>query len=234
MGKTMNSEEIRLELINDMGEDLGTVFYHLRNRLLDCFFLWQDYKTLYFDKKERVEILNNAAAQFFGRIQKILQDKVVLDLCKLSDPAGIKKNGEELYNISYNRVMELVTESLHEEMAEVNDNLNSAISELKHHRHKRIGHNDFKTAESIRKSELKGITVEAIDKVFGLMQDAFNIIINHYQNATTPFHYLESHPSAKGLLYVLHDGLEARKERQERFINGNYTEQDVKRRTLQL
>lgn len=231
MGKTLTSEERRLELINDMGEELGTVFYHLSNRLMECFFLWKDFKYLFVEENGRVDILNNSAPLFFANVQRIFRDKVVLDLSKLADPAFDNRGNE---NVTYARIIELVDKDLSEELDAKNKQLGELIGELKHHRNKRIGHNDLTVAEMIRKSELPSINSDTIDKVFLCIQEQFNMIINHYQGATTPFHFLEEHPSTRGLLYVLYDGLESRKKRQERFRNRTHNEDDLNRRKLRL
>lgn len=230
MAKIESPDKLLESLIVAMGEEQGKRFYHFRNRFLEICFLWKDYDFLFVQKKDRVELLEKAAPRFFGNVQRIFRDRILLDLAKLIDPVG---SGQKI-NVSIQSLFSVMDKDLIDNIQDDLDLVVSDCESIKEHRNKRIGHNDLITAERIRKAKLQKVPLKEVGRVFAHMERIFNAIQKHYQCATTPFVLLEEDPSTRCLLYVLYDGLAENDKRWQRLSEGIETSDDAERRFLRL
>ena len=87
-----------------MGNDLGNLFYELDNEFCRACLKWQEQEEL-FSTPENVALLNRTAPAFFGSLQRILFEDVLLQICRLTDPV---KTGEQ-ENLSLERLRALIT-----------------------------------------------------------------------------------------------------------------------------
>lgn len=70
-----------------MGPSLGPFYHALYNDVVWLHAKWQQYRKLFADSPEGVELLNSVAGFFFVVIDRVLWDDVLLHLARLVDPA---------------------------------------------------------------------------------------------------------------------------------------------------
>jgi hypothetical protein len=79
-----SSEEVLEHYVSDMGPNLGPVFHRLWN---DCVWLhlkWREYRSVFGSSEERIELLNSAARGFFGIVQDVLWQDILLHICRFT------------------------------------------------------------------------------------------------------------------------------------------------------
>lgn len=134
-------------------------------------FAWQEFQSLYLAGLDRIDLLNSVAGGFFGLIQHILLDSLLLNLSVLSDPS---KSGE-FENLSFDRLADEFESELRAKGAwsEANDLLakfHDAVKDFKLHRNKRIAHGDVAT----QATPLGGVKLGQLRGAVQLAFDTFN------------------------------------------------------------
>jgi AbiU2 len=107
----MSSEEGRDELkqtrVDAMGAELGTRYHALGTELVWLNAKWQEFEALYAHSAARIDLLNEAAAYFFGQLQSTMWDDILLHLARLTDRS--KSFGKD--NLTIQGLDELITDS---------------------------------------------------------------------------------------------------------------------------
>jgi hypothetical protein len=80
------AEEAKQANIATMGRSLGEVYSALWQGLAIIFVYWKDYVELFGTKPTRIDILNQAAPQFFRMLQDELWGMSLLHIARLTDP----------------------------------------------------------------------------------------------------------------------------------------------------
>jgi hypothetical protein len=97
MAITRSPEEVLEHYKLAMGPGLGPAFHRLWN---DCVWLhlkWCEYRSVFGSSEARVDLLNTTARGFFGIVQDVLWQDVVLHICRFTDPA--KTAGRETLSL---------------------------------------------------------------------------------------------------------------------------------------
>jgi hypothetical protein len=86
--QTQTAEEAKKIHIAKMGQPLGEVYSALWQAVTIIFVYWKDYVELFGTKRKRIDILNQAAPQFFRMLQDELWGMSLLHIARLTDPGG--------------------------------------------------------------------------------------------------------------------------------------------------
>lgn len=65
MAEERSTEQMKMFCIEKMGPELGSVFNALRNELVWLHVKWHQYRELFGEKPERIDLMNDAAPLFF-------------------------------------------------------------------------------------------------------------------------------------------------------------------------
>ncbi len=71
-------EEIRDRHIESMGEDLGELFFLLKQEIFRLYLQWNEYADAFGAKESRIELLNSVAGGFARSVQDALWADVLL------------------------------------------------------------------------------------------------------------------------------------------------------------
>jgi len=82
----LTSEESLEKYINEMGQDLGSVFHALNDELAWLYMKWGEYLELFGTKPTRIDLVNQAAGPFFRVVQDTLWEDTLLSIARLIDP----------------------------------------------------------------------------------------------------------------------------------------------------
>ena len=77
-------QDNRAQFIGELGSVVGDEYYKLYSYWVDARFQLEEYKKLFGDRVT-VEMLNAVGAQFFGNIQQIMLDNLILHITRLTD-----------------------------------------------------------------------------------------------------------------------------------------------------
>jgi hypothetical protein len=133
---------------------------------------WKIFTQLYLKSEERITLMNDIAPTFFGIIQRMFVDDLILGVSRLLDPAKTNKKNE---NISLARLMDSIRiagrDSLCDSLAIKMDSLKENENSVRSARDKRVSHNDYTTLLNEKANALPDITREQIDAMLTCLHE---------------------------------------------------------------
>jgi hypothetical protein len=207
MAITMTADEVAASYKEVMGHELGGIFHELRNQTISLYWNWSEYVELFGSTPERVDILNKAAGSFFFIVQNALWRDYLLHICRLTDAA--KTTGKA--NLSIRCLPDLV-------------DLEKGFA--RDWRNRRLSHYDLQVALGRAAEPLAPASREHVREAITALGELVNYLSLQYRGSTTIFDLPESGGSAKSLLYVLREGIEAECARRNRIRSGVATNDD--------
>ena len=207
------AEEVRLELVDRMGERLGPVFYLLLRETAGIHVRWSEFKQL-FAEASNIETMNATAPIFFGRLQGTLFSEVVLQLCRLTDsPRSAGRT-----NLTIRSLPPLVgDERLREEIQDLVDTAVKSSEFARARRHKQLAHLDLESALKPDLNPLPPATRTLVDGALRALRAVLNRVELTYTGS--PIAYEDSIPARQGaaaLLYFVRAGRESERIRRPR------------------
>jgi hypothetical protein len=222
------AEQVKEDLIEHMGQEVGEVFFLLKQELFQIYVQWNEYMEAFGIKEERVNMLNQAAGGFFKCVQDALWLNVILGLCRVTDPAKIGKN----QNLSIDGLSHLIEHELCTQMKQHIDAVNDKIKFARDWRNRRYAHSDLglakdKTATPLEPASRKDV-IDALDTIVSVM----NEVEYHYMKCTTLYSEAKNHQNVVALLSVLDDGFRFDKERKEQMKLGSFSAKYIRSKDL--
>lgn len=86
MAENLTPEQVRAAKLAAMPAPLGELHHTLYNELAWLHLKWQDFRALFANSEQTVELLNQTAPIFFHHLQRALWEDVLRHLCRLTDP----------------------------------------------------------------------------------------------------------------------------------------------------
>lgn len=218
MNRYRTAPETKQYYIEQMGEPLGALFYALWQEVAWLHLKWQEYVELFGKKPSRVDLLNKAAPLFFRVVQDTLWDDILLHIAKLTDPP--KSAGKP--NLTIRRLPELVG---NQELDSLVEKALEATEFCRDWRHRRIAHRDLDLALAQNAQPLAVASREKVREALAAIDGVLNWVEQHYTGGVTYFSPVVTPPGgAETLLYVIHDGLKAREQREQKVRQGDYSD----------
>lgn len=173
-------DEILKGYISALGEDFGRSYVHAFDEWCDLWVTWKQFRNLFCSGPERVELLNQAGAEFFYRVDRVFFEAVLLALCRLTDPAATGKR-KNLSVMLFQQFMD--TQARKDHMAETLAAADASTHFARDWRNRRVGHNDYGLkigrAEPLEKATI-GLADIAIQSIF----EVFSYISREYMSVT--------------------------------------------------
>jgi hypothetical protein len=197
------AEHVRL-----MGEPLGIVFDALYVELVWLNVKWAEYIELFGTDRERVDLLNRAAPNFFGIIQQVLFEHIVLAVARLTDP--VRSLGKE--NLTVRELPDLVRSEIKGSVQKVVEDAKAQTEFCRQWRHQHIAHKDRALAlELAHANPLPDATRQKLRMALRSVADILNTVLEGYGCAPTSFeHTIPALGGAGSLLDVLDSGITGR------------------------
>lgn len=140
--KSRGMNEIVKEQYQELlGGKFGEVFYELHAAWLLALARYDEFNRL-FGSRKHVDHLNAIGGGFFGDVQYIFWDDLILRLCRLTDRVGTGRKR----NLTIQIVPELCGASLRAEIQDVVERAVEAAGFARDHRNRRIAHEDYALA----------------------------------------------------------------------------------------
>jgi AbiU2 len=225
----ISAEEILEQCTRCMGADLGCIYYALRNDVIRLQMKWNQYRLLYAASPQQIELLNQAAGHFFGLIQEIMLEDVVLHLARLSDRE--RTAGRD--NLSLQRLPALVLDGkLASEVAELTKRALNACKFTRDWRNRHLAHRDLNLALASSVDPLPGVSRAEIETALVSIRSVLNRISKHYMDSETAYQLVIANGrDASALIRYIGSGLRADEKRLERWKNGEFLPEDIENRT---
>ena len=210
-----------------MGDDLGTIYFHLWNDIIGLNNRWDIYSLLFRKSDKRIALLNETADLFFKTLWHSLFEDVVLQLARLTDPprTGKHKNGQE--NLTVKLLPDLVLEEFKAEVELLVRDVIDKASFARAWRNKALAHSDLKHKIDPDANPLPGITYSQVDKALESLSELMNGIDLHYNRSESRYKLIESETTVESLITYLHKGWKEEQALQERINSGNWRPEDL-------
>ena len=172
----MSADEVEVELINELGPDLGRALFLLQNQIYELDSLNRTWRYLYVENEERFNLLQESAPDFFRSLDRILHHSLLLGISRLLDPSKTMKKS----NLSMHFLTEMLPEPTKSKYTFILTKAKNASEFARDWRNKIIAHKDFYTAfhgsNVLSSSALKinsaiEVIVEALNKVHSDLRD---------------------------------------------------------------
>ena len=216
-------EEVEQQYVDSLGRDLGRIHHLLVNECSWLHWKWGEYVTLFGSRPERIDLLNQAAGAFFRIVQDSLWEDVLLHISRLTDPP--KSAGKD--NLTLQRLPQLVAP---EARAEVQRLLSECLAKsefARDWRKRHIAHRDLHLALDERSVPLAEASRLAVGDALESIAKLLNVVESYYLKSEVAYELTSPLENAESLLYVLRDGIDARKRQQRRFETGQLDPEDM-------
>ena len=184
MAECKTAEQVRDDHLRVLGPDLGALYHALHDEVIWLHGKWQQYRILFAESEERIELLNGVAGFFFRVIQDVLFENVVLHIARLTDPT--QSVGKD--NLTLFRLAEFVKEpKLALEVKSLAERAKAAATFARDWRNRHLAHTDLALALGDQAKPLPPISRERIDAALAAAALVLNRIESHYWQSEVAF-----------------------------------------------
>ncbi len=196
-----NSSERLARYTEHFGDKWGSLFHALES---DHFWLrlkWQEARAL-FRSEARVDLLNRAARDFWGMMQQVLLEDILLHISRLTDPP--RSAGKD--NLTVQRLVDLHWAN-RERLTALVDEAVSASSFARPWRNRSLAHRDLELATGIAASPLPPATAEDVGASLSALDALFAGALQMEFGTQLDPEIVVGGEGAEDLLLVLRGGL---------------------------
>jgi hypothetical protein len=222
---SVSAEELRERCVNDLGEEFGAAYYAISQDITWLHAKWAHYEQLYTRSPARLRVLNRAADHFFGFLQGMLLDDLLLQLARLTDPP--KSVGKE--NLTLQMLPNLITDPTLKNIVKTRVTAAlDACSVAREWRNRRLAHNDLALKVEASPTPLPKFTYQDIRTSLGAVREVLDPIEEKYWNSETKYEHVITGPGdGDALVYWINTGLKAQDRRHERLRQGKPLPEDL-------
>lgn len=217
------SEETLDTYKKQMGNELGELFHALAHELQWLHWHWKQYRELYGENPQRIEILNETAPFFFFVVQRVFFEDACLGIAKLiASPKSLGKD-----NLTIQRLPPLINDpGLRDEVRDlIGKAVNSAAFAVEW-RNRYIAHQDLELALNQSAHPLATASRTHVEDALHALRNVLNCVEVALCDSESAYETLAGVRDAESLLYVLRDGIRIEKERQARWAKGEFHKDD--------
>jgi hypothetical protein len=211
MADTYSQEEVRARYIAKMGAELGELQYLLWHDVTWLQLKWVEYRELFAAKSTRIDLMNETAPAFFGRLQDVLWEDVLLHLSRLTD-APVMSGKQNLTVRQYPRLVAnlSIRDSVEARLARVMETTKFAQD----WRNRFLAHRDLLHAQDPTAKPLESGSRASVQAALAAIRDLMQVLENHFTHNDVGYQDVDSAAGgAWDLLFHLELGLEAKQAR---------------------
>ena len=155
-----------------------TSFEIIDNEVVHLHYCWNVFRNVYAEEKN-INLLNRFDGQFFGVVQNLYWDSILLHISRLTDKEYNGSNRNLSLSTIYNEIENEIDDSVKDDLNNKTIKINELVKKVRFHRSKRIAHKDLKSVFNDSKFESKGISRNDIEEILKLIRDYMNIVLTH-------------------------------------------------------
>ena len=156
----------------ELGSEFGRVYFELWRGWSSAVVRLAEYRALY-SNPDNVDLLNRFSGHFFGVLQTIMWDDLLLCVTRLTDPARTGRNE----NLSIARLAYYCEDpELREKVEEGIEQATGAARFARDWRNRRISHTDLSRIMEADKDPLANATIEKVTAALDAVHNVLNII----------------------------------------------------------
>lgn len=184
------------------------MYFALLDDVIALHEVWYQYRVLFSESDEHIDVLNGAAPYLFGMIQDLMWKDVALHIARLMDPPSSGKGRD---NLTLPALAEVISPpSLRGEVSALVDRAKVASHFAITWRHKRLAHSD--RAHAMGTATAPDVTEEKVQAALVAVGGVLNAVSLHFWKTHTDFTPTVS-SDARSLLHFLREGLKSQATR---------------------
>jgi hypothetical protein len=214
-------EQVEKHHLAVLGSDIGPLYHALHNEVIWLHAKWKEFRKLYGTSEERVNLLNQTAGFFFGVVEDVLWNDVLLHITRLTDPS---KQGE-YQNLTLFRLPSVLANG--ELKSEISRLLNQARTDsefARDWRNRRIAHLELGTA--LKGEATMRASRENVEKVLSIFRDILNAFRRKFFHDEFAFEDVVVTGDADSLLHRVKFALQSEQQRMDRHRSGRAIPED--------
>ncbi len=226
MAENKAAEQVRDEHLQALGPTLGPLDHALHAEVTWLHAKWKQYRILFAESPERIELLNGVAGFFFHVIQKVLWEDVVIHIARLTDPP--KSVGKD--NLTLLRLAAAVqVPALSLEITNLVEQARTDAEFARVWRNRHLAHRDLELAVDDRATPLPGISRENMERALAAVREVLNKIEGHFWQSEVAFTHFLARDDAESLTYYLKVAVDAESRQRERLLQGRAVPEDFEK-----
>jgi hypothetical protein len=222
--RRLTASEVEQQYVAKMGAKLGKNFFWLINDYSILCMKWQGYLTLFGTRKERVDLLNKSARVFFGLLQHIMWNDILLSISRITDsPETCGKKNLTVHclpGLVDGELQSVVTAALRS----ISENCKFAVD----WRNRLIAHRDRLLAPKEPARPLAEANRQNVNDATESIAFLLNAVQKHYGLPEDMFDLIGAELDAENLLCMLRDGIYYDELQHKSLINGEVHLNDLK------
>jgi len=192
-----------------LGLPLGPIYNALYNEVVWLHAKWQQYRILFVESQERLDLLNGTAGFFFSVIQKVLWEDILLHIALLTDrPQSSGKDNLTLLQL----IPALQASPIATEIETLVKQAEKHAEFARDLRNRHLAHRDLHLATNDQATPLSEVSRENIEHALGAMRAVLNKMESHFWQSEVLFTRFLAPDDAESLVYYLKVGLDAEKQ----------------------
>jgi len=217
MGSTHTAEEVRDQCIAAMPPPLGELYDDLRNQLTWIHLKWNDFRSLYADSEETVNLLNEAAPDFFHNLQRMMWEDVLLHICRITDRSKVA--GKDTLTV-LRLAKSTPDQSLKQVVESLADDVTLTTKFARDWRNRRLAHHELPPQAGQSSKPLAHASRQNVEDALAALRAIMNAVSQHYLNSTTGYEYsIEALGGIAALVSRVRLGVEAHRAELDRLRN---------------
>jgi hypothetical protein len=193
-----------------LGYDLGEIYQALIHEVKWLHLKWKQYRILFADSQERIDLLNRAGGTFFFIIQEVLRDDVMMHIARLVDPKR-NKDKENLSLAQLASAVQVKAPNISGEIFRLVSEARKKAHFVEDWRNRRLAHTSLDVALRRKAKTLPGIELEQIEGFLRALRDVLNKIMSHFWNGTHAFEIIYADGDAEYLVEFIRRAVDAKK-----------------------
>jgi hypothetical protein len=188
------------DYVSTLGKELGPYFYALHRAVVELHIVWQQYRQLFGEDAETIDVLNKNAALFFQIIQDELWDSVLLRIAALTDAPEMR--GRK--NLSIRALPALMPNvELTDEIQKLCDEALKETEFAREHRNKRIAHNDHDYHVNRAAVSLNGISRAKVELMLDTIRKVMAVVNSKLRDVDCRYDIFIDYSGARALVHKL-------------------------------
>lgn len=170
--------------------DLKIIYSKLRRKVSHLNVVWKDYLLLFYSDETNIDILKRSGQTFFGNLQKVMFEDLILQISKLMDKKEFTKKKEKNYNLSFDYLIHLLNGNHYntDTIYFIFQELETKYVDFNLWRDKRISHTDLEHEQGIQQlpslpyEKVKNM-IESINNFMNVCDNLLGEIYTSYENS---------------------------------------------------
>lgn len=224
MGRYRTADEVEEEHSDNLGPTLGPLYHELYNELCRLHLKWNQYCALFGKSEDRVALLNTTAADFFGLLQGVLWEDVLLHIARLTDTPG---RGDHKRITLHRLPNEVDDPHLSNEVKSLIDRASHLSEFAREWRNRHIAHRDLSLSLNDSAKPLASASRKHVKEALAALDTVMNSLETHYFQSEIRFECVSAREDAEVLIHRLAIAARLEERRMKRLREGNPLPEDV-------